>query len=75
MATVLEPPPIATAPVEAPVPMFTGKLEEAFRLTAAPVTVKPALPVIRPEEVKVPAPVRLTPLAVKAVVGRYPCAV
>ena len=58
IATVLEFPPIATAPVEVPVAIFTAKLEEALRETAAPVTVKPAVVVIRPSEVIAPMPVK-----------------
>jgi hypothetical protein len=55
-AKVLLPPPIVTAPVEVPVLMLVTKLEEALRLTAAPVTVRPASPVRRPAEVMVPLP-------------------
>lgn len=68
IATVLLPPPMVTAPVDVPVPMLTGKLDDAFRFTVAPVTANPALPVMRPVDVNVPAPVRLAPDAVKAVV-------
>src|SRR2546423_15020844 len=60
--------PIVTVPVEPPVAMLTGKFDEAFKLTAAPVKVKPLLPVIKPVEVNAPAPVRLAPEAVRAVV-------
>ncbi len=54
IATVFRLPPIATAPVDVPVAIFTGKLEEAFRFTVPPVIVSPALPVIRPAAVIVP---------------------
>ena len=42
------PPPRVISPVEVPVPTLMSKLEEAFKLTAAPVMVKPAVPVTRP---------------------------
>jgi len=45
MATVFAPPPIATAPVEVPVPMLTPLLDEAFKLIAAPEIVAPREPV------------------------------
>src|SRR6266566_3411519 len=68
IATVFKFPPIATAPVEVPVAIFTGKFDDALRFTAAPVTVNPLLPVMSPVEVNVPAPRRFAPLAVNAVV-------
>lgn len=68
IATLLDPPPIETVPVDVPVPMLTALLDDAFKLIVPPVVVNPALPVIRPEEVKVPAPVRLAPEAVSDVV-------
>ena len=45
MATVSAPPPIATAAFVVPVPMLTPKLDEAFKLIAAPEIVAPRLPV------------------------------
>jgi len=60
-ATVFEPPPIATAPVVVPVPILTGKLDEAFRFTAAPVTVAPRLPVRSWATVKAPLLVVVIP--------------
>jgi len=51
ISTVLELPPIVTAAFVLPVPILVAKLEEAFKLTAAPVTVKPSWPVTRPEKV------------------------
>lgn len=50
-------PPRVTVEVVEPVPMSTAKLEEAFRDTAAPLTVSPAEPVNSPAEVMVPVPV------------------
>lgn len=55
--TVFEPPPMETAPVEVPVPIFVAKLEEAFMLIAAPEIVAPAVPVRRPSIVIAPIPV------------------
>ena len=49
--TVLEAPPKTTPALLVPVPILTAKLLLAFKLTAAPVTVNPAEPVISPEKV------------------------
>src|SRR5581483_620314 len=53
--------PIVTAPVLVPVLMLVALLELALRLTAAPVTVRPALPVNSCVEVKAPLLVVVTP--------------
>lgn len=61
------PPPMVTVPVDVPVFMLVAKLEEAFRLTAAPDTVRPALPVSRPALVMVPVlVVDMAPVVVMA---------
>ena len=62
MARVLELPPIATAPVEPPVAMFTAKLEPAFRLIAAPETEAPRFPVRSWVAVKAPFTVVVCPV-------------
>ncbi len=48
--------------------MVVLDVPEVFRLTVPPLIVSPAVPVISPEEVNVPAPARFAPLAVRAVV-------
>jgi len=67
----VEPFAIFTAPVEVPVFILLAKLEEAFKFTAAPVTVSPAEPVMSPEIVGVAVQevgpiVKLEPLIVVA---------
>src|SRR5579872_3408612 len=47
-ANVPEPPPMVTSWLFVPVPMFTAKFELLFRLTAAPVIVRPPAPWIKP---------------------------
>ena len=61
IASVSALPPIATAPVVVPVPMLTAKLDEAFRLIVAPVTVAPRFPVRSWVTVKAPLLVVVTP--------------
>ena len=50
--------PILTLPVLDPVLMLVLKFDEAFKDTAAPVTVNPALPVINPVDVNAPPAVK-----------------
>ena len=61
-ATVPDPPPKATAPVELPVPMFTPKLELLFKLIAAAETVAPRFPVRSWVTVKAPFAVAVCPV-------------